>query len=90
MQNLKKGEQMQSNTKPYPGQTTQTSMVPKILGAFPWHDEYHEVFAGTCQMLKRKVPVKVSHVVDLNSKVVLAGINSYTAGKITLPQLQCA
>ncbi len=66
----------------YPGQTTQDGIIQKVLGAFPWHDEYHEVCAGTCQALKRKQPIKLSYVVDLNADVVKKAIRNYTAGKV--------
>ena len=60
----------------YPGQTTQSSVLPKVLGVIPEHNFYIEGFAGTCEVFKNKVPAE-SLLIDLNQDVVTQSLKGF-------------
>jgi DNA adenine methylase len=64
---------MKKENLKYPGQTTLSSMLPKILGLIPEHSQYWEMFCGTCQLFLNKNSVP-SVLVDKNSEIVKASL----------------
>lgn len=65
-------------TKSYPGNKSATSLFPNIIGLFPPHDRYFELFGGSGQILLKKAPARLQYIVELD-------VNQIPALKKSMP-----
>jgi DNA adenine methylase len=68
----------------YRGNKSPTSLYPKIIGTFPPHKIYWELFAGTGQILLKKKAAQINIVVDINDALVHEDKNVYPAGTVVI------
>lgn len=68
----------------YPGNKSPTTLFPKIIGSFPAHEVYWELFLGSGEISKKKKPAKLNIGVELDLTTIDQFKNIYPSGTVVI------